>query len=599
MGINVSGFKHWRTLLLGGLAIAALVVMAACGGDDDDNASATATGGASPTEASDAAPDDQQNLVIQSVEPQFYDPQRSNFEQDISVQRDVFRGLYQLVSTADGSAAPVPLYADGEPTVSADGKTFTVKIKPGLKWSDGVAITAEQFADGVKRGCDPRLASPYAYLLQSAAVGGIIGVVGCDEYSAALGTSDAPLTPTDAELDAMADAMGAKAIDDTTLEITLVDPGLVTTFEDIFSLWITFPARMDIVSQYGEQWTDPGHIVANGPFTISELVPGDHVTLVPNPNYTVSAPTKLKSLKIVFIDDFSAAARDFQNGELDITRIPDTDVPADQADSTLKDELLVYGSARITTLEVQMTNPVLANPKVRLALSQAIDRETMVSVTTSDVALPAYYWLVKGLPGFQGNDKFKGTIGYDPTAATATLADAGYPDGTGFPTLELTIADQPNRKAQADFLKKAFKDNLNIDISINVVDSKTRSQLFNSENFELFIGGWQLDYPDPENPIVGLFNTGGGNNKYNCSDPEIDAAMQTAAAATTFDAHVKAYQDVETLIVNKLCGVIPFMQEGLPFLVASKVGGVQANGTIDAGGPGTWCAECWYVKAGS
>jgi oligopeptide transport system substrate-binding protein len=580
------------------LVLAAFFAITACGGDDD-NASSTPTTGASATAASDAAPADQQHLVVQSLEPQFYDPQRSNFEQDISVQRDLFRGLYRLVSQPDGSAKPEAAYAAGDPTVSADGKVFIVKIKPGMKWSDGVAITAGQFADGVKRGCDPRNASPYAYLLQSTAVGGIIGVKGCDEYSAALGTSAAPLTPTDAELQALADAMGAKAIDDATLEITLVDPKLVTTFENVFSLWTTFAARLDIVSQYGEHWTDPGKIVVNGPFTVSELVPGDHVTLVPNPQYKLGEPTKLQSLKIQFIDDYSVGARDFQNGELDMTRIPDTDVPADQTDATLKDQLLVYGSARITTVEVQMKNPVLANPKVRLALSQAIDRATLTQVTTSNVAVPATYWLVKGLPGFQGNDKFEATVGYNPTSAKQNLADAGYPNGAGFPTLALTIQDTPNRKAQADFIKKAFKDNLNIDITINAVDSKTRSQLFNSENFDLFIGGWQLDYPDPENPIVGLFNTGGGNNKYNCSDPEIDAAINAASSATDYAQHVKLFSDAETLIVDKLCGVIPYIQEGLPFLVSPKVGGVQANGTIDASGPGTWCTECWYVKAGS
>ena len=592
--------KQWRSLLLGVVALAAFAAISACG-DDDDNASSTATGTAgastSATAASDAAPADQQHLIVQSLEPQFYDPHRSNFEQDISVQRHLFRGLYNLTVQSDGSAKPLPLYAAGDPTVSADGKVFTVKIKPGLKWSDGAAITAQQFADGVKEGCNPANASPYTYLLQTVAVGGIVGVVGCDDYSSALGTKDAPKTPTPAELTALADAMGVKAVDATTLEVTLVDPLGVEAFKNVFSLWTTFPARLDIVSQFGDKWTDPEHIVSNGPFKMTELVPGDHVTLAPNPNYTAGSPTKLQSLKIQFIDDYSVGARDFQNDEIDITRIPDTDVPIDQGND-LKDELLVYGSGRITTVETQLKDPVLAKDKVRLALSQAINRDEMTAVTTSSVAQPALYWLVKGLPGHQGNAPFS-SIDFDPAKAKQNLSDAGYPNGAGFPSLELTIQDTPNRKAQADYLKKAFKDNLNIDITIKAVDSKTRSQLFNSENFQLFIGGWNLDYPDPENPIVGLFNTGGGNNHYNCSDPAIDAKIEEGSRATTFEAHVKAFQEAETLIVTKLCGVIPYMQEGLPYLVNKKVGGVQPNGTIDAGGPGTWCGECWYVKAGS
>jgi oligopeptide transport system substrate-binding protein len=585
--------------MLGLLALVAFAAITACGDDDDDATNTpapTGTGAATATTSTDdAAPTDQQNLVIQSLEPQFYDPHRSNFEQDISVQRHVWRGLYRLVSTEDGSAEPVADYADGDPVPSADGKTFTVKIKAGHNWSDGVPITAQHFADGVKEGCNPNNASPYVYLLQTTAIGGIVGVAGCDEYSTALGTAEAPLTPTEAELQTLADGVGVNVVDDTTLEVTVVDAVSIGTFKNIFSLWTAFPSRLDVIEEHGDRWTDPENVVANGPFTISELVPGDHVTLVPNPEYDVGEPTKLQSLRLQFIDDYSAASRDFQNGELDMTRITDTDVPVFQEDPDLAEQLLVYGSARITTLQTQLENETLANDDVRLAFSKAIDRDALVEVTTSNVGQKALFWMVKGIPGHQGNEHFA-EIDFDPEAAKQHLADAGFPDGAGFPVLNLTIQDSPNRVAQADFLKNAFKQHLNIDIEITTVDSRTRSQIFNAETFELFIGGWQLDYPDPENPIVGLFNTDGGNNHYNCSDPAIDAKIEEGSTATDFEDHVRAFQEAEDLIVTGLCGVIPFMQEGLPFLIDPKVGGVQENGTIDAGGPGTWCGECWYVK---
>lgn len=591
--------KQWRFLLVAVIAVFVLAALAACGDDDDSGGTSTATSAASATNtggADDMAPADQQKLITQSGEPQFFDPHRSNFEQDIAVERMLFRGLYRLVSSSSGGAEVEPAYAAGPPTVSADGKTFTVKIKTGMKWSDGQAITAGQFADGIKRGCDPKVASPYAYLLQSAAAGGIIGVAGCDEFSAALGTKDAPKTPTDAELATLRDAVGAKAVDDSTLEITLVDAKLPSTFENVFSLWVTFPARMDVIEQFGDKWTDPANIVVNGPFTLTEYVPQDHVTLKPNPEYGLDEKAKLQQLTVRFIDDYSVAELAFKNGELDQTRVPDTDVPTLQADSTYKDQTLVVGSGRITSLEMQLKDPTLADDNVRLALSRAIDRDALAEVTTSNVGLPAEYWLVKGLPGYQGREPFKDVIGYDPDAAKAALTAAGYPDGAGFPELELIVQDTPVRKAQADFLKKAFKDVLNIDIKISAVDSKTRSAAFNSQNFQLFVGGWQLDYPDPENPIVGLFDTGGGNNKYNCSDPDIDAAITAGSKATTLDEHIAKFQAAEKLIVTKLCGVAPFLQEGLPYLVSPKMGGVQANGTIDAGQPGNWCAECWYVK---
>lgn len=593
----MSLLKQWRHLLLAIFAIVALGALAACGDDDDDSggsATATATAG-----GDGMAPADQQKATFESTEPQFFDPHRSNFEQDIAIERMLFRGLYRLVESADGGAEVVPAYADGEPTVSADGKVFTVKIKSGEVWSDGEPITAQQFVDGIVRGCDPANASPYSYLLQSSAVGGIIGVAGCDELGASLGTAAAPLTPTAEETAALKAAVGAKAIDATTLEITLVDAKLPSTFKTVFSLWVTFPARLDKIAEFGDKWTDPANIVVNGPFILTEFVPQDRVVLKPNPNYEIGDKAKLQELTIVFEDDYGVAELQFKNGELDQTRIPDTDVPILQADSTYKDQVVVVGSSRITSLQMQMKNEVLANDNVRLALSRAIDRDAFVEVTTSNVGLPAEYWLVEGLPGFQGRDKFKSAIGFDEAAAKQALADAGYPDGAGFPGLELIILDTPTRKAQADFLKAAFKTILNIDMTITAVDSKTRSAAFNSEDFELFIGGWQLDYPDPENPIVGLFDTGGGNNKYNCSDPAIDAAITKGSTSTTLDAHIAAFQEAEDLIVTGLCGVAPIYQEGIPYLVSPKIGGVEPNGTIDAAQPGNWNPEGWFVKADS
>jgi len=573
--------KPWRYLLLPLLAVAAVAAFSACG-DDDSGATKT------PSAAADeAAPADQQKVVMHSVEPQYFDPQRSNFEQDIAIERMLFRGLYQLEATADGGVKAVPAMAAADPTVSADGLTFTVKLKAGLKWSDGQVLTAQHFVDGVTRGCDATVASPYAYLLQSEDQGGILGLKGCDEAQAA---------KTPAEQTAANAALGIKATDATTVTVTTLTPKLALTFVQIFSLWVTFPARLDLITKFADKWTDPGNIAVNGPYTLTAFTPKDNVVLKPNPNWALSPKPKLQQLTIKFIDDTETAFRQYQTGELDQARIPEPEVVTAKADPKLSKELLVVGSARITAIEMQMNNEVLSKFNVRLALSRAIDRDTLVKVVYDDVNLAAEYWMVKGLPGFQGRDKFKSVIGFDATAAKKALADAGYPNGQGFPTLRFTIIDCVTCKAMAEFLQKNWKDILGININIEIVDSKTRSQRFNTKNFDLFPGGWQLDYPDPENPLVGLFNTGGGNNKYECSDPAIDKAMADAAKATTVDAHIKAYQAVEDLVVTKLCGIAPIFQGALPYLVNPKLGGVKANGTIDAGQPGNWCAECWFVK---
>ncbi len=561
---------RWRACLLALAMWAVVTALVACG------------------EGGEEAPTIEQKMVIQSLEPQYLDPYLSRLEHDIAVERMLFRGLYQLVAEGKGVEA-VPAMAQGEPAVSSDGLTYTVKLKPGLKWSDGQALTASDFEFGIKRGCDPDVGSPYGYLLQSAAEGGIIGVEGCDEFLTA-----GEKSPT--EKQALREAMGVKAMDDTTLEITLAEPKLPLAFKQIFSLWVTFPARQDLLERYGDRWTDAGKIQGNGPYILTSYRPNEQLTLEPNPNWALEPKPKLQELTIKFIDNLDAAFRAFQTGELDVTRIGENDVQTARGDSALKDQLLVVGSSRIWAVEMHMKRAPLDKYEVRLALSKAIDRDTLVKVVYGGVNLPAEYWLVKGLPGFQGRDKFKPQIGYDPEGAKKALSDAGFPDGQGFPTLSITVADTPARRAEAEFLKNAWKTILNIDVEIRALDAKSGAAAVGSGNFELLTSGMQLDYPDPENLLVGLFNTGGGNNTYECSDPEIDRAIQEASAATSVDDHVRLFQKVEDLVVSRLCGVAPIWQGAIPYLVSSKVGGVNANGTIDAGMPGNWCAECWFIK---
>ena len=585
-------------LLFAGLMSATLVVAAACGGgtSSGDKTKTATSGGAKTPAAStataaggDQAPADQQKITIQLPEPQFFDPHRSNFEQDIGIERMLFRGLYNLTDDGKGGVKVVPEMAAAEPTVA--GNVYTVKLKTGLKWSDGQPLTATDFVYGIQRECDAAVASPYQYVL-----GADLGELkGCDD----LFKNEDPAKQ--AELVA---ALGIKAVDATTLEVTLNKP--VATFTTIWSLWATFPSRKDVIEKSGDKWTDPANIVVNGPYTIKELVAKDHVTLTPNPNWAGKKPA-IQQITIKFIDDLAAAFKAFQTGELQQTEIQATDSTVAKKDAALKDQVLIVPSARITTIEVQMKDPILgANGgtpdavkkayNLRLAISRAIDRQALVDTVYDGVHAPATYWVVKGLKGFLGNEAFDKLIGFDKAAAQKALADAGYPSGQGLPAFKFTTRDTPQRRNEAEFLQKQLKDTLGINIEPEFVDSKTRSARFNSGEFQLFPGGWQIDYPDVENVLVGLFNTDGGNNKYNCTDPDVDAALKEASAATSDDARIKAYQKMETAIVSKLCGIIPLYQDAKPYLLSKKIGGVLANGAIDAGNPGNYCVECWFVK---
>jgi oligopeptide transport system substrate-binding protein len=522
------------------------------------------------------APPMQQHIVVQSGQPESFDPHRATFPQDIAIARMLWRGLYQLEATPGGGVQPEPAMAAGAPSVN--GNVYTVTLKPGLEWSDEQPLTAMDFEYGIKRACDPNVASPYQYLLGESN----LNIVGCDAYFQGQGTRE---------------DVGVTAVNATTLDVTLVAPK--PTFTTIMSLWVAFPAREDVITQHGDDWTDPANIVVNGPFTLTGLVPGagGRAVLEPNPEWPLEPEPTLHKITIRFTDDLEVAFQAFQDGALDMTNVPASKIPIILADPTLSEQFLKVGGPRIWAVEMQMGNPTLADFNVRLALSRAIDRNALVNLVYGDAYLPANYWLVQGLPGFQGNAAFENIIGYSPGAAQTALADAGYPNGQGFPTLTLTVLDRPDRIAEAEFLQDSWNTILGINVAIEAVDAETRSQVFNSENFDLFMGGWENDYPDPENSLIGLFDTTGANNRYNCSDPDIDAKLSAAATETNNAARITLLQEAETLLVTGLCGVAPVYQTASLYLVKSDIGGVTPNGQIDAAMPGGWCPECWFVVA--
>ncbi len=584
MNIRSRGF-----LLFAGLMSIMLVAAAACSsgtssGDKTKTAAAgggkTPAAGATTSTGGEQAPAAQQKITIQSAEPQFYDPHRSSFEQDIGIERLLFRGLYNLTDDGKGGVKVEPGLAAAEPKIA--GNVYTVTLKSGLKWSDGKPLTAQHFVDGAKRGCDPGIAADYGYIWGP----GYLDLVGCEALQA---NKDA------AQKEALLAKLGARAVDDKTVEFTLTKPN--PRFTTLMAIWVTFPARLDVIAAKGDQWTLPGNIVSNGPFILKDMTPKDHATLIPNPNWTGKKPA-LQQITVKFIDDLSAAFRSYQSHELDMTRISATDIAVAKADSALAKEVLVNPTGRISSVEMNTQAPskVLGDLNVRIALARAVDREALNEAVFDGTSTPATYWVVKGIKGHQGNEAFDSIIGFNADAAKKALADAGYPGGAGFPELGIVV-NTPERKAVAEFLQQSYKSVLGINIRIDQVDSPTRSARFQKEDFELFIGGWQIDYPDIENTLFGLFETDGGNNHYNCSNPDVDAALKIALAATSEDARIKAYQNMETAIIKNVCGVAPLYQDSLPFMVNRKLGGVVPNGSIDSGLPGNYCVECWFVKA--
>ncbi len=551
--------------LLAALAAMAAVAFAACDGDDDGD------GGVSGDRIEGG------ELTLASVEPDALDPHFSSFSQDIAFQRMVWRGLYTL----DASNEPQPSMAADPPEISEDGTVYTITLRDGLLWSDGDDLLAEDFVMGFLRTCNPDNAGEYQYVL--------ISLVGCDDH---FGNEDG----FDADLENL---VGVQAIDDTTLEITLAEAQ--PTFTIILSLWMTFPAPVHLFPNSSDPWPEPGpdapgELAFNGPYILTAYNAGDSAVLEPNQNWAAPndiSPT-LDRITLRFIDDFAVANNAYRTGEVDVTNVDEAQLGTIPSEFEPTGEYVRVLFPGTIGLEMQLAKEPLDNLDVRLALARADDHSGINEVCFGGGRVPTTSW-VPEVSGGAAPDAYADVIGFDEEAAQQHLADAGFPDGEGFPTLSMLVSDSPANICTAEFLQESFRTILNIETEIEVVDRPTRSARFTAQDFELLPNsGWIQDYPDPENWILGLYDTGGTLNNYNCSDPEIDEKIEQARFNTNNEERLQLYSEINELIVTRVCGIAVGVHLANDYLIKPFVVGAAENATgLDALLPGDWIAEAW------
>jgi oligopeptide transport system substrate-binding protein len=561
------GFKLRRLMVLGGLAIG-LVAFAACLPDDDEAARP-------PT----AERIEGGELTVASLEGDSLSPHYSSFASDISLQRMIWRGLYWL----DINNELQPMMAAGPPEVSEDGTVYTVTLREGLLWSDGDDLLAEDFVLGIHRTCNPVHAGEYQYLISN--------IAGCDDHFGA-----------EAYDQALEQAIGVRAVDELTVEYTLNEPQ--PTFNIILSLWMTFPAPAHLFPDSSDEWPAPapdapGRLAYNGPYMLVEYEPGNRAVLEPNPNWAASngiTPT-LDRLTLRFITDLAVANDAFRTGEVSFANVDLTQLSAIISEFGEGEQYFRADKPITIGLHMQMTDPVLGDPEnglnVRLALGRAIDLETMNQTCYQGGRQVTTSWIPEITNGHPP-DAFTDVLRFDPANAAELLAEAGYPGGEGFPELSFLVADSPASRCVADFVQEAYRTHLGIGLNVEVVDAPTRSARFTAEDYDLFPGGWQQDYPDPENWMLGLWDTDGTLNNSNCSNPEIDSLLEQAEFNTNDEERIGQYRQANEILVTTVCGIYVWYHVPDHYLISRQVAGMRENITGQDGVlAGDWTAEAW------
>ena len=509
--------------------------------------SACAQGGTTPvTEA--GKPSGPQTITLNlGGEVNTIDPNRASWTNERSVIMQCFDGL--LAFKPDLSLTP--MVAKEIPTVenkgiSADGKTYTIKLKNNVTWSDGKKVTAKDFEFSIKRMLNPDLAAEYASFY--------FAIVGAEPYYSAT-------KKTDAEKATLKDAVGVKAKDDNTLEIKLKDP--LPTFVQLLALWPVYPLRQDIIEKVGDKWAQPDatgampNYIGNGPFVLKQWIQQDHYTFIRNENYWGTKPT-LTQITYKEITDANVALAAYKNSELDQSGVPGGTEKSTMADPVLSPQIVRYAQLTTYAFQFNVTKAPYDNKTLRQALATAIDRNAYVQKVRGGVGHATTSWIPPGMPGYDAT--LGSEYSFNPTKAKELLGQAGYSDPKTL-KIKFQYANTGANPTIAQFLQGQMKDNLGIDLVLEPMEPKAYSALFNARQFDWGFTGWGADYPDPDNWLPQLFGTKAGNNKTSYSSAQFDALSAQALKELNNTKRLQLWADAHKLVVSDCPMVFVFNRE--------------------------------------
>lgn len=528
---------------------AAALGLAACGGSKSGS---TATSGTASSAGSSTGSVSTAGFTVQyGSNPETLDPALNSAVDGGNTIITVFETL--LIINENNEV--VPGQAESW-TTSEDGLTWTFTMRDGLKWSDGTDLNAKDFEYSFKRMADPDTAAPYAETC--------LGMI--DGFEEAAGFPDADGNPT---VEPNLDALNVKASDDgKTLTIVLAYP--CSYFDKIVAFAAMSPVQKATVEANGDAWcTSPDTYVCNGPFMITEWTPSERIVLTKNPNYVGgwdSSKIVSESITLLLLEDSSASFAAYNSGEAQLIK----DVPTDEIPSLTKAE--DGGDFYVDTIlgtyyvSLNLKRDAFKDAKVRRALSLAIDRDYVANTIMQGTYSTADSIVGPGIVDENGYFHDNGNAPYisadyeaNLAEAKKLLADAGYPNGEGYPTLEYSTNDAGYHVPLAEYLQQAWSD-LGITLTISKMEWSSFTAARRAGEYDVARNGWVMDYNDPSN-MLDLFCSGNGNNDGKYSNPEFDAAIEASRVADVSEHFAQLHKAEDILMEDTGCLPIAYYND--------------------------------------
>lgn len=505
--------------------------------------------------------------VQQSIYPDVVDPQKSSWTNELDILALIYEGLTRI----DEHQQTVPAAAESW-EYNADATQITFHLRPGLTYSDGSPLTAENFRYAVERTCDPATAGGYQAIL--------FVVVGCAEF-AGLNVDEQgnARESTAAEHDAARAALGVRALDDLTLQLDFTQP--VPYFHTIGFTWVFFPVKQAIVEANPENWWQSAeNHVGNGPFTVSRIDQDQRWSFSANDHYRLGRP-KLDGIEFVYVGDPAVAIQAYRAGDLDISGVSSSVIDEVRSDPALSAQVLAYPLASTFMLSLNLTEAPFDDPKVRQAFAYAFDRETFCAELQAGTCVPAFSWIPPGLPGALETDAFA----FDPDKARQALADSAYGGPEKLPEITLTyISDDPSETGRAEWVAGQYRDILGIALTLQPMDGTTVYGLSNDLATHpqlLMYAGWIQDYPDPQNWLSVYWTCAAtGASVIGYCNKAFDQLVTQGDTSADAAERLETYAQAGQLLVDDVPAVFIGNGQG-HFLVKPNVTGLAPTNSAD------------------
>jgi oligopeptide transport system substrate-binding protein len=461
-------------------------------------------------------------------QPASLDPGQTQYTFETAVLRAVSEPLLRAKPDLTGVEPAAAQSYD----VNSAGTTYVFHLRPNARYWDGTPVRAQDFVYAWQRLIDPRLAAPDETLFAD---------------DVANGEKVALMDPQrdKATIDPALATLGLKAVDDHTFAVELAHPD--PAFVWLAALPAGAPIRKDVVQQNGDKWsTSPATFVTNGPFKVTEMVTGDHITVEPNPDYWGARPA-LKKIEFEIVNDGAAALEKYRNGDLDEMAVEPAQAQAVSSDSGLSRQLVKTPDLTTFWIVFRVNSPPLNNLKVRQAIAQAIDRNAFVRQVFSGEAMPAQSFIPYGMQGYSSNLTAQR---FDVAQARASLAASGL----SARQISLTFAfDQSSdfAKATASFVHDQLKTNLGLEINLQPLDPNTLASRVGSGQFQMTgPRGWTADYADPSD-WYDQFLTSSSNDIAFWQNPQYDNFVSVARTDVQAGRREQEYLQAQSMLVDQ------------------------------------------------